>query len=206
MEEVKYRCKLCGYSEKPNKGDKIKQVIVLTLTFIGMLSICLILITIIYPKSTALYLAGTYEILQTNDKAIDPSQFEYDLKFNVISKMYASEMRPVTLNITRGCEGNRKCYLDNIYNYMNNFNYIFPEKGKIYTPQKIIKEKAGDCKWLSTTFCSLMISVGQDCLIISSEKHSKVITQTQNNIYEVDLTVPYIKILQNSTWFLENKK
>ena len=145
---------------------------------VGVISVVMILVISWIGQNRVL----AYKITEDNG-LVD------NIYYNVKIGRHQKDVRDLAINITRGCNNSEGCYFWMIYHYLEEFDYVYPEEGTVYSPLETIRTKSGDCKNMVVTFCSMMRSVGQDCYwsINREESHIVALTYVHDKLKVVDL-------------------
>ena len=124
----------------------------------------------------------------------------FDIIYNVRVATSQEPVRDLAINLTRECNSDHYCYMMNLYNYVKEFDYVYPEVGIIYPVEETIRTKSGDCKNMVVLYCSLMRSVGQECYwsINLEAEHIIATTHIDETLYIIDPASDFI-MPKNST-------
>lgn len=177
------RCPKCGILFK----EKIKFPVIL-LFFGSIVSIVLAYSILIlhYDVNIASYEFGENGILE-------------DSLLNIAVGANQKDVRDLAINLTRNCTSDELCYFENIYIFLKDFDYVYPEMGKIYPAEETIRTKSGDCKNMVFLFCTMMRSVGQDCYWSINVKKGHIVATTDINEREIIVDLASDEIIYDKT-------
>ena len=124
-----------------------------------------------------------------------------DVLYNLNVLNYQSDVRNISIELARGCNGEEVCIFHSIYSHLQSFDYIpSPSVSRTDNPLFTLEKRGGDCKNLAVTLCSMIRSVGMSCYASSSykEMHVVAVATVNNTLIKVDLTSPKWKIINNT--------
>ena len=177
-----YKCKNCGYEKKEDMWDVT--LLILKSLILGSSIGILIVILIVIFKVNAGYSFTILDEYTINNTIIK------NYKYTKSSKIDSFYLRSYAINLTRNCGSDEYCYMTNIFYHMGGFDYIYSGNNKlaVYNPKDTIMFKAGDCKNLAVTYCSLLYNIGVDCDIKTGNNHAWNEIKIENKTYSLDLT------------------
>lgn len=121
-----------------------------------------------------------------------------EISSGIVSNYYShhslkhdKELRSIAIDLTRDCKNmgeieRKNCYLGNLVDFFNDFNYV--EGVKVYSPEETIQNKAGDCVDLSYAFAKLYYQINGDVEVECNEVHCWDVIQINNNTLVYDAT------------------
>jgi len=144
--KVKYRCNKCGYSEKYSKKDNIKNLFYSLFFCLGILW-CIFM--------------GVYYYMNKSNFLLDDFNAIVSDKFTEFAIEHDDELREIALEFSKGCEGGFPlCYVNSIYNNLENVSYIPTSKYRILYEPIYVLNTGGDCRNTATLVVALINSIG----------------------------------------------